>query len=65
MPWVAGVFSPDAEITCVDCGGTAHLLPPPAGPDDLPWAEGHHLVYRCAECHDRWDLEVPADDSGG
>ena len=59
MPWEAGAYVAEEEITCIDCGGIAHLLTPPPGPDDLPWAEGDLVVYRCSDCHDRWDLEVP------
>jgi hypothetical protein len=62
MAWEDGSFVAEPEITCVDCGGVAHLLTKPPGPDDLPWAEGDLVVYRCQDCNDRWDLEVPADD---
>lgn len=61
MAWEAGTFVAEPEITCIDCGGTAHLLTPPPGPDDLPWAPGDLVTYRCADCDDRWDLEVPPD----
>ena len=40
-------------ITCIDCGGRAHLM---SKPDDYGWAPGQQLVYRCADCLDRWDL---------
>lgn len=45
-------------ITCVDCGGTAHRIsyPPHEG-----WEPGDIVAYRCADCLDRWDLEVPDD----
>lgn len=44
-------------IQCVDCGGTAHLL---TRPDDTGrfWP-GEIVAYRCEDCMDRWDLEVP------
>lgn len=45
---------PAAEITCVDCGGRAHLLSYP--PEDDAWQAGDVVTYRCADCHDRWDL---------
>ena len=62
MAWERGAFVAEPEITCIDCGGPAYLLTPLPGPDDLPWAEGDLVVYRCRDCHDRWDLEVPAAD---
>lgn len=44
------------QITCVDCGGTAHRISyvPPEG-----WEPGDVVAYRCADCRDRWDLVVP------
>jgi hypothetical protein len=47
------------QITCVDCGGTAHRLSyePPEG-----WEPGDVVAYRCADCLDRWDLVVPGDE---
>jgi hypothetical protein len=50
----------DEIITCVDCGGRAHLLiePPEGG-----WRPGDLLVYRCEDCLDRWDVVVPDDDT--
>lgn len=62
MAWEDGTFVAEPEITCIDCGGVAYLLTRPPGPDDLPWAAGDHVVYRCRDCNDRWDLEVPPDD---
>ncbi len=49
-PWVPEV------IDCIDCGGRAHLLSyvPPEG-----WSPGDIVAYRCADCLDRWDLEIP------
>jgi len=48
-----------ARITCIDCGGVAHLL---SRPDDTGrfWP-GDVVVYRCEDCMDRWDLVVPDD----
>jgi hypothetical protein len=45
---------PDPVITCIDCGGRAHLL---------TW-RGEVVSYRCEDCLDRWDLVIPelADD---
>ena len=59
MAWEEGRFVAEPEITCIDGGGGAHLHTPAPGIDDLPWAEGDLVVYRCSECNDRWDLEVP------
>jgi hypothetical protein len=50
-------------ITCVDCGGVAHLLSYP--PPDDPWEPGDIVAYRCADCMDRWDLVVPDEDDDG
>ena len=60
----AGPDDPRAPrlITCVDCGGRAHLLTR-LDPDD-PVEPGDVLAYRCEDCLDRWDLVVP-DDEGG
>ena len=48
-----------AVITCVDCGGRAHLL---TIWDESPPAPGDLATYRCADCRDRWDLIVPDPD---
>lgn len=52
--------APDPTITCVDCGGTAHLLT--TWPDDDPPRPSDLLVYRCADCLDRWDVVMPGPD---
>lgn len=51
---------PDIEriIECVDCGGDAHLLT--ALPEDDLYP-GDVLVYRCADCMDRWDIIYDPD----
>jgi hypothetical protein len=49
----------DAVITCIDCGGRAHLISYP--PEDGEWYPGDVVTYRCADCRDRWDLVVPDD----
>ena len=51
---------PDPTITCVDCGGTAHLLT--TWDDEAPPRPGDLAVYRCSDCNDRWDLLLPEDD---
>lgn len=40
-------------ITCVECGGIAHLLSyePEGGFED-----GDVIVYRCEDCVERWDI---------
>lgn len=47
----------DRTITCIDCGGTAHLIT--TWPADDPPLPGDVLVYRCSECLDRWDVVMP------
>jgi len=42
------------EITCVECGGTAHLNS--FLPDDEPLEEGYPIAYACEDCHHRHDL---------
>jgi hypothetical protein len=53
----------DPVITCIDCGGRAHLISYP--PNERDWEPGDLLVYRCEDCLDRWDLVVPEDDETG
>ena len=47
------------HIICVDCLGRCHLgsYEPHEG-----WQPGMVVFYRCEDCHDRWDIEIPADD---
>ena len=51
---------PAPEITCVDCGGRAHLIT--YEPEDGLWEIGDVVTYRCADCNDRWDLIVDEQD---
>lgn len=53
------VWVPDV-ITCVDCGGRAHLIMP-FDPEDPP-QPGDIATYRCQDCRDRWDVVIPEDD---
>ncbi len=53
------MFEPDQVITCIDCGGRAHLNS--YEPED-GWAPGDITVYRCEDCLDAWYLEVPEDE---
>lgn len=48
---------PDEEIVCVDCGGRAHLLT--RASEDGKWYAGDVAAYRCSDCLDRWDIELP------
>jgi hypothetical protein len=49
-------------IICVDCGGTCHLLS--YAPDE-GFEPGDIVAFRCADCLDRWDIELTADDIDG
>ena len=48
---------PTESIICVDCGGRAHLLTPAR--EDDQWLAGDIVAYRCSDCMDRWDIELP------
>lgn len=52
--------TPEATITCVDCGGRCHLLT--AAPEDGRWEPGEIVAYRCQDCLDRWDLVLADGD---
>jgi hypothetical protein len=54
------MLEPDPVITCIDCGGRAHLLSYP--PEDGRWEVGDFIAYRCEDCLDRWDLVLDDDD---
>ena len=54
-----GMITPDAQITCIDCGGRCHLLSMPR--EDGVWLPGDWVAYRCEDCLDRWDLQIPED----
>jgi hypothetical protein len=53
-------MAPPAVITCVDCGGRAHLVQP-ADPES-PYRAGDVAIYRCEDCLDRWDVVVEDED---
>ena len=59
MGTVFGVEVPEV-ITCVDCGGEAHLLS--SAPEIGGWQPGDIVAYRCRDCLDRWDIEVGDDE---
>ena len=46
-------------IICVDCGGTCHLL---SYEPDEGFEPGDIVAFRCADCLDRWDIELAAED---
>ncbi len=56
------VPEPATIITCIDCGGRAHLLTrPQVDPEDAAaalWHAGDIATYRCEDCLDRWDIVV-------
>jgi len=54
------MYVPDPVITCIDCGGRAHLN---SQPPEEGWQPGMVTVYRCEDCLDGWYLEVPEDES--
>lgn len=55
----------DETFTCVECGGTVHLLT--RWPADDPPRPGDLATYRCADCNDRFDvvLDEDADEEDG
>lgn len=52
--------TPPLTITCVECGGIAHLLS--YLPEDSDLEPGVSLAYRCADCMDRFDVIWEAED---
>lgn len=50
-----------SSIDCPDCGGPCGLLshPPEGG-----FQPGDVVAYRCRDCGDRWDVEVPEPEPG-
>ena len=56
------MLTPAPVITCIDCGGRAHLLTHPR--EDGEWLAGDIVAYRCEDCLDRWDLVLDEDDDG-
>ncbi len=60
----SGITAPET-IVCVDCGGTCHLLSHPAEDEHgrLGFQVGDIVSYRCADCLDRWDIELDESDA--
>lgn len=60
-------MEPPETIVCVDCGGTCHFLGVTDATDVLDdgaeWF-GSIATYRCQDCLDRWDVELPDEDDG-
>lgn len=56
-------MDPATIITCVDCGGEAHLLT--HRPADDPFEPGDTVAYTCAECGHRLDLVLDEDEDVG
>ncbi len=63
------MLEPDSIITCIDCGGRAHLLTlPRVDEEDIDaaiWQPGDIVAYRCEDCLDRWDIVLADDDETG
>jgi hypothetical protein len=54
-----GLLEAPPTLTCVDCGGTCHLLSTPyQDGEQVGFRPGDVVAYRCAECLDRWDVVV-------
>lgn len=51
---------PATVITCVECGGRAHLVQ--AVDPEQPLEPGDVAVYRCEDCLDRFDVVVDEED---
>lgn len=48
------MITPPETITCVECGGDAHLIS--FLPEDEPLDPEAALAYRCSECMERFDV---------
>ena len=63
------MVEPDDVITCIDCGGRAHLLVAGRSAHDVDpedhaaeqWRPGDIVTYRCEDCLDRWDIVLDDD----
>lgn len=52
--------APPDTITCVECGGIAHLIS--FLPEDEAPESGIPYIYRCEDCMDRFDMVWEAND---
>lgn len=59
-PYDAGMDDIPTEITCVECGGTANRM---SYRPDEGFTPGDVVAFVCAECGQRHDVEIEADDS--
>ena len=61
------MLEPDPIITCIDCGGRAHLLTLPSLDPEATnaeiWQPGDIAAYRCEDCLDRWDIVLEDDET--
>ena len=53
------MMEPSAVCERVDCGGVCSLI---SYEPDEGWEPGDIVAFRCADCLDRWDVELTADD---
>ena len=56
-------MEPEKTITCVECGGTAHLLS--HRPADDPFEPGDVVAYSCSDCNHRLDIVLEEDEEVG
>jgi hypothetical protein len=57
------VSTPPDTITCVECGGVAHLIS--YLPEEGELEPGYPLAYRCADCLDRFDMVWEEEEGEG
>jgi hypothetical protein len=57
-----GMVTVPERIVCVECQGTCHRL---GAEPDGGFGPGDWVAYRCADCMDRFDVQVaePADEA--
>lgn len=48
------------ELTCMECGGTAHIVTTP--PPDDPFEPGDIATYICADCNHRIDVVLEGEE---
>jgi len=56
-------MDPEQTITCVECGGVAHLLT--QRPADDPFLPGDMAAYTCEDCNHRLDIVLEEDEEVG
>lgn len=50
----------EPEIVCVECGGRCYLL---SHRPEEGFEPGDFVAYRCPDCLERFDLQLPEDDT--